>query len=46
MLGRRTAFLTLSLGDDRVCCYCVVVAPGDPDSAADDPAERLRHLFL
>jgi FAD-dependent urate hydroxylase len=45
MLGRRTAFLTLPIGDDRVYCYCDVVSPRDPDSAEYDPAERLRQLF-
>ena len=45
MLGRRTAFLTLPIGDDRVYCYCDAVSPRDPDSADYGPAERLRQLF-
>jgi FAD-dependent urate hydroxylase len=45
MLGRRTAFLTLPIGDDRVYCYCDVHSPRDPDSAERAPAERLAQLF-
>jgi 2-polyprenyl-6-methoxyphenol hydroxylase-like FAD-dependent oxidoreductase len=45
MLGRRTAFLTLPIGDDRVYCYCDAVSPRDPDSVDYGPAERLRQLF-
>jgi 2-polyprenyl-6-methoxyphenol hydroxylase-like FAD-dependent oxidoreductase len=45
MLGRRTAFLTLPISDDRVYCYCDVVSPRDPDSAERTPAERLMLLF-
>ena len=45
MLGRRTAFLTVPIGDDRVYCYCDVVSPRDPDSAERGPAERLTQLF-
>ena len=45
MLGRRTAFLTLPISDDRVCCYCDVVSARDPDSAERAPAERLTQLY-
>ena len=46
MLGRRTAFLTLPIGDDRIYCYCDLVSPRDPDSAEYGPAERLRQNAL
>ena len=45
MLGRRTAFLTVPIGDDRVYCYCDVLSPPDPHSAQRDQAERLAQLF-
>jgi 2-polyprenyl-6-methoxyphenol hydroxylase-like FAD-dependent oxidoreductase len=45
MLGRRTAFLTIPIGDDRVYCYCDVLAPPDPESSERAPAERLTQLF-
>ena len=45
MLGRRTAFLTLPISDDRVYCYCDVVSPRDPDGAERAPAERLTELY-
>jgi len=45
MLGRRTAFLTLPISDDRVYCYCDVVLPRDPDGAERAPAERLTQLY-
>ena len=45
MLGRRTAFLTVPIGDDRVYCYCDVVSPRDPDGAERARAERLADLF-
>lgn len=45
MLGRRTAFLTLPISEDRVYCYCDVVSPRNVDSADHDPVERLRRLF-
>jgi 2-polyprenyl-6-methoxyphenol hydroxylase-like FAD-dependent oxidoreductase len=45
MLGRRTAFLTLPIGDGRVYCYCDVFSPRDPDSAGLAPAEQLIRLF-
>jgi 2-polyprenyl-6-methoxyphenol hydroxylase-like FAD-dependent oxidoreductase len=46
MLGRRTAFLTLPLGGDRVYCYCDVVSHRAlRDSPEYGPAERLRQLF-
>jgi 2-polyprenyl-6-methoxyphenol hydroxylase-like FAD-dependent oxidoreductase len=45
MLGRRTAFLTLPISDDRVYCYCDVVSARDPDSAERAPAERLTQLY-
>jgi FAD-dependent urate hydroxylase len=40
MLGRRTAFLTIPIGDDRVYCYCDVVSSPDADGGDDDLAER------
>ncbi len=45
MLGRRTAFLTVPIGDDRVYCYCDVVTPRDQDCAERARAERLEDLF-
>ena len=45
MLGRRTAFLTVPISDDRVYCYCDVVSSRDLDGADSHPAERLRSLF-
>jgi FAD-dependent urate hydroxylase len=45
MLGRRTAFLTLPIGPDRVYCYCDTLSPRDPDSADRAPVERLAQLF-
>ena len=44
MLGRRTAFLTVPVADDRVYCYCDVVSPRDHHTRAR-PAERLGELF-
>jgi FAD-dependent urate hydroxylase len=32
MLGRRTAFLTIPIGEDQVYCYCDVLSAQDPDS--------------
>jgi FAD-dependent urate hydroxylase len=40
MLGRRTAFLTIPIGDGRVYCYCNVVA-----TSGDHPDEDLGRLF-
>ena len=45
MLGRRTAFLTVPISDDRVYCYCDVISSRDLDGADSHPAERLRSLF-
>jgi FAD-dependent urate hydroxylase len=45
MLGRRTAFLTIPIGDDRVYCYCDVVSSRDADGAERAPAEPLTQLF-
>jgi FAD-dependent urate hydroxylase len=45
MLGRRTAFLTLPLDDDRVYCYCDVVSPPAHDTPERGPAQRLGELF-
>jgi FAD-dependent urate hydroxylase len=45
MLGPRTAFLTIPIGDDRVYCYCNVVSSPDADGGDDDPAEHLGQLF-
>jgi FAD-dependent urate hydroxylase len=45
MLGRRTAFLTLPISDDRVYCYCDAVSPRDADCAERAPAERFTQLF-
>jgi FAD-dependent urate hydroxylase len=35
MLGRRTAFLTIPIGDGRVYCYCDVVSAPDEDRHED-----------
>lgn len=45
MLGRRTAFLTMPIGDDRVYGYSDVLSTRDADSAEHAPAERLTQLF-
>jgi FAD-dependent urate hydroxylase len=45
MLGRRTAFLTIPLADNRVYCYCDVVSRRDHDTPERGPAERLHELF-
>ena len=45
MLGRRTAFLTLPIADDRVYCYCDEISPEDFDSAEQSLADTLRQLF-
>jgi FAD-dependent urate hydroxylase len=45
MLGRRTAFLTIPIGDDRVYCYCDVVSSRHADGAERAPAEPLTQLF-
>jgi 2-polyprenyl-6-methoxyphenol hydroxylase-like FAD-dependent oxidoreductase len=45
MLGRRTAFLTVPIGDDRVYCYCDALSPREPGSAERGPAEWLMQLF-
>jgi FAD-dependent urate hydroxylase len=45
MLGRRTAFLTIPIGDDRVYCYCDILSARDPDSTEHTGAERLAQLF-
>jgi hypothetical protein len=45
MSGRRTVFLTLPIGDDRVYCYCDVLSAPVPDSAGRAPAARLTRLF-
>jgi len=45
MLGRRTAFLTVPIADDRVYCYCDEISPEDLDSAEQGPADRMRQLF-
>jgi FAD-dependent urate hydroxylase len=45
MLGRRTAFLTLPIDDDRVYCYGDVLAPGGLDGAEHSSPERLKQLF-
>jgi FAD-dependent urate hydroxylase len=45
MLGRRTAFLTIPIGDDRVYCYCDVVSSQDAGGGDDYPAEVFTQLF-
>jgi FAD-dependent urate hydroxylase len=40
MLGNRTAFLTVPIGNDRVYCYCDVVSTSD-----EDPDNDLGRLF-
>jgi FAD-dependent urate hydroxylase len=35
MLGRRTAFLTVPIGDGRVYCYCDVLSTSSDDGAGD-----------
>ena len=45
MLGRRTAFLTLPIADDRVYCYDDTLAARDPDHADRAAAEQLTRLF-
>jgi FAD-dependent urate hydroxylase len=45
MLGRRTAFLTLPIGADRIYCYGDLVAPHDLDDTEQPPRERLKQLF-
>ena len=40
MLGHRTAFLTIPIGNGRVYCYCDVVS-----ASRDDPDEDLGQLF-
>jgi 2-polyprenyl-6-methoxyphenol hydroxylase-like FAD-dependent oxidoreductase len=45
MLGRRTAFLTLPIGDDRVYCYCDVVSSPAHDTNERVPGQRLDELF-
>ena len=45
MLGRRTAFLTLPIADDRVYCYCDEISPEDFDSDEQSPADRMKQLF-
>jgi 2-polyprenyl-6-methoxyphenol hydroxylase-like FAD-dependent oxidoreductase len=46
MLGRRTAFLTIPIDDDRVYCYCDVVSPPDHDTPERGPAQPLSELFV
>jgi FAD-dependent urate hydroxylase len=45
MLGRRTAFLTLPIDDDRVYCYCDVVSPSPDHTSDHGPALLLSELF-
>ena len=45
MLGRRTAFLTLPIDNDRVYCYGDVVAPGRLDGTEHSSSERPKQLF-
>jgi 2-polyprenyl-6-methoxyphenol hydroxylase-like FAD-dependent oxidoreductase len=45
MLGRRTAFLTIPIDDDRVYCYCDTLSPPDPDGDERAAAEALTQLF-
>jgi FAD-dependent urate hydroxylase len=45
MLGRRTAFLTLPIDNDRVYCYGDVVAPGGLDGTEHSSSERPKQLF-
>jgi hypothetical protein len=45
MLGRRTAFLTLPIDDERVCCYGDVVERSRPDGTQHSSPERLKHVF-
>jgi 2-polyprenyl-6-methoxyphenol hydroxylase-like FAD-dependent oxidoreductase len=45
MLGRRTAFLTLPIGADRIYCYGDLIAPHGLDDTEQPPNERLKQLF-
>jgi FAD-dependent urate hydroxylase len=45
MLGRRTAFVTIPIGGDRVYCYGDVVTRQGLDGAEHSAPERLKQLF-
>ena len=46
LLGRRNAFLTIPIDEDRVYCYCDHVSPPDHDTPERVPTQRLSELFV